>query len=204
MCRHNARLLCVSVYHLKYVLSVPSVSLSDGDKKKKQKAKGTLEPNLGLSTRLATLKVLSSQTMQVQDDSRHCFTKKKWCWQSLCSCTTKSWRPSLGLLMIGWARTSCSEGKPMRKRGRLMRDSSANLRWDNVECPLLVQPHGWQSNPLCASASLQGRFCLYKLNEEEDWDEATDTEYKVNRGIPPNGPVQVLIRVYIVSVRPHF
>uniref|UniRef100_A0A3Q0SXS2 Fer-1 like family member 6 n=1 Tax=Amphilophus citrinellus TaxID=61819 RepID=A0A3Q0SXS2_AMPCI len=47
----------------------------------------------------------------------------------------------------------------------------------------------------------KGRFCLYKLtdNEEEDRDEATDTgQFRVNRGIPPNVPVQVLIRVYIV------
>lgn len=41
--------------------------------------------------------------------------------------------------------------------------------------------------------------------EDEDWDEATDSGlYKVGRGIPPNSPVQVLIRVYIVSVRASF
>ncbi|XP_041663567.1 fer-1-like protein 6 [Cheilinus undulatus] len=48
----------------------------------------------------------------------------------------------------------------------------------------------------------KGRFCLYKLNEsdDEDWDEAADSGHlKVNRGIPPNNQVQVLIRVYIVS-----
>uniref|UniRef100_A0A3B4YQ08 Fer-1 like family member 6 n=1 Tax=Seriola lalandi dorsalis TaxID=1841481 RepID=A0A3B4YQ08_SERLL len=48
----------------------------------------------------------------------------------------------------------------------------------------------------------KGRFCLYKLTEDEaeDWDETADTgHFKVSRGIPPNGPVQVLIRVYIVS-----
>uniref|UniRef100_A0A8C4E0T4 Fer-1 like family member 6 n=1 Tax=Dicentrarchus labrax TaxID=13489 RepID=A0A8C4E0T4_DICLA len=48
----------------------------------------------------------------------------------------------------------------------------------------------------------KGRFCLYKLSEdeEEDWDQATDAgHFRVSRGIPPNGPVQVLIRVYIVS-----
>uniref|UniRef100_A0A3Q1BXL8 C2 domain-containing protein n=1 Tax=Amphiprion ocellaris TaxID=80972 RepID=A0A3Q1BXL8_AMPOC len=46
----------------------------------------------------------------------------------------------------------------------------------------------------------KGRFCLYKLTEDEDddWDE--DSGYfRVNRGIPANSPVQVLIRVYIVS-----
>uniref|UniRef100_A0A8C9XCE9 Fer-1 like family member 6 n=1 Tax=Sander lucioperca TaxID=283035 RepID=A0A8C9XCE9_SANLU len=46
----------------------------------------------------------------------------------------------------------------------------------------------------------KGRFCLYKLTEDEDWDKDADTgDFRVNRGIPPNGPVQVLIRVYIVS-----
>uniref|UniRef100_A0A3P8TH69 Fer-1 like family member 6 n=1 Tax=Amphiprion percula TaxID=161767 RepID=A0A3P8TH69_AMPPE len=46
----------------------------------------------------------------------------------------------------------------------------------------------------------KGRFCLYKLTEDEDddWDE--DSGYfRVNRGIPANSPVEVLIRVYIVS-----
>lgn len=38
--------------------------------------------------------------------------------------------------------------------------------------------------------------------EDEDWDVATDSGVcKVSRGIPLNSPVQVLIRVYIVSVR---
>uniref|UniRef100_A0A671Z110 Fer-1 like family member 6 n=1 Tax=Sparus aurata TaxID=8175 RepID=A0A671Z110_SPAAU len=48
----------------------------------------------------------------------------------------------------------------------------------------------------------KGRFCLYKLSEddEEDRGEAGDAgHFRVNRGIPPNSPVQVLIRVYIVS-----
>uniref|UniRef100_A0A7N6B2H0 C2 domain-containing protein n=1 Tax=Anabas testudineus TaxID=64144 RepID=A0A7N6B2H0_ANATE len=47
----------------------------------------------------------------------------------------------------------------------------------------------------------KGRFCLYKLSEEsEDWDKVADSgHFKVTRGIPPNSPVQVLIRVYIVS-----
>ncbi|XP_026000584.1 fer-1-like protein 6 isoform X1 [Astatotilapia calliptera] len=47
----------------------------------------------------------------------------------------------------------------------------------------------------------KGRFCLYKLaeEEEEDWHEAIDAgSFRVNRGIPPNSSVQVLIRVYIV------
>ncbi|XP_056144940.1 fer-1-like protein 6 [Lampris incognitus] len=46
----------------------------------------------------------------------------------------------------------------------------------------------------------KGRFCLYKLDEEEDGDEEQDSgQLKVNRGIPPNAPVKVLVRVYIVS-----
>uniref|UniRef100_A0A669EU56 Fer-1 like family member 6 n=1 Tax=Oreochromis niloticus TaxID=8128 RepID=A0A669EU56_ORENI len=43
-----------------------------------------------------------------------------------------------------------------------------------------------------------GKFKV-RYFKEEDWDEATDTgSFRVNRGIPPNSPVQVLIRVYIV------
>uniref|UniRef100_A0A8C2XFC0 Fer-1 like family member 6 n=1 Tax=Cyclopterus lumpus TaxID=8103 RepID=A0A8C2XFC0_CYCLU len=48
----------------------------------------------------------------------------------------------------------------------------------------------------------KGRFCLQKLSEDsaEDRDEdSAGGAYGVTRGIPPNGPVQVLIRVYIVS-----
>ncbi|XP_019731208.1 fer-1-like protein 6 [Hippocampus comes] len=46
----------------------------------------------------------------------------------------------------------------------------------------------------------KGRFCLYKLTEDEEgyWEE-DDGHLRVNRGIPQNTPVQVLIRVYIVS-----
>nr|XP_061799780.1 fer-1-like protein 6 [Nerophis lumbriciformis] len=46
----------------------------------------------------------------------------------------------------------------------------------------------------------KGSFCLYKLTEDEEgaWEE-DDGHLRVNRGIPPNTPVQVLIRVYIVS-----
>ncbi|KAM4561262.1 fer-1-like protein 6 isoform 2-T2 [Fundulus diaphanus] len=48
----------------------------------------------------------------------------------------------------------------------------------------------------------KGRFCLYKLSDDEveDGDDVIDTgHFRVNRGIPQNISVQVLIRVYIVS-----
>ncbi|TMS06604.1 Fer-1-like protein 6 [Larimichthys crocea] len=46
----------------------------------------------------------------------------------------------------------------------------------------------------------KGRFCLYKQDEDEDLDGVADSgQFKVNRGIPPNSPVQVIIRIYIVS-----
>lgn len=48
----------------------------------------------------------------------------------------------------------------------------------------------------------KGRFCLYKLDEDEDEDEDEVMDmglFRVNRGIPSNGPVEVLIRIYIVS-----
>lgn len=54
---------------------------------------------------------------------------------------------------------------------------------------------------------MQGKFCLYKLtgDEEEAWDDAANMGlFRVSRGIPSNNSVQVLIRVYVVSVRPHF
>lgn len=44
-------------YHWKYVLFVSPVSTTDGDKKKRQKEKETLQPNLVLPIKLATLKV---------------------------------------------------------------------------------------------------------------------------------------------------
>uniref|UniRef100_H2MVI7 C2 domain-containing protein n=1 Tax=Oryzias latipes TaxID=8090 RepID=H2MVI7_ORYLA len=45
----------------------------------------------------------------------------------------------------------------------------------------------------------KARFCLYKLAEEE-WGEGSDPGFfRVSRGIPANSPVQVLIRVYVVS-----
>ncbi|KAI1885019.1 hypothetical protein AGOR_G00215870 [Albula goreensis] len=46
----------------------------------------------------------------------------------------------------------------------------------------------------------KGRFCLYKLPEGDDDEAGLDSgQYKINQGIPPNTPIQVLIRVYIVS-----
>ncbi|KAK5920598.1 hypothetical protein CgunFtcFv8_024392 [Champsocephalus gunnari] len=48
----------------------------------------------------------------------------------------------------------------------------------------------------------KGRFCLYKMtkDEVEEWEDTADMgDIKVNRGVPDNGKVQVLIRVYIVS-----
>ncbi|XP_061697140.1 fer-1-like protein 6 [Syngnathoides biaculeatus] len=46
----------------------------------------------------------------------------------------------------------------------------------------------------------KGRFCLYKLTEDEEGErEEDDGHLRVNRGIPQNTPVEVLIRVYIVS-----
>uniref|UniRef100_A0AAY5KMF9 C2 domain-containing protein n=1 Tax=Esox lucius TaxID=8010 RepID=A0AAY5KMF9_ESOLU len=50
--------------------------------------------------------------------------------------------------------------------------------------------------PVC----LQGRFCMYKVTEDEERDKRPDSgQFKVTRGIPANIPVKVLIRVYIVS-----
>ncbi|KAI4874062.1 hypothetical protein NFI96_018466, partial [Prochilodus magdalenae] len=47
--------------------------------------------------------------------------------------------------------------------------------------------------------NFKGRFCLYKLPDGGE-DQGLDTqEYKINQGIPPNTPMNVLIRVYIVS-----
>ncbi|XP_070831835.1 fer-1-like protein 6 [Chaetodon trifascialis] len=122
------------------------VSPSEGDKKKKQKAKGTLEPNLGLNPRLATLKLYNKE-LEAEfgpfDD---------------------------------WVNTyELFRGKANEEEG------ATEERF---------------------VGKFKGRFCLYKLTEDEDeeWDEATETgHFTVNRGIPPNCPVQVLIRVYIVS-----
>ncbi|KAJ8004431.1 hypothetical protein DPEC_G00135640 [Dallia pectoralis] len=46
----------------------------------------------------------------------------------------------------------------------------------------------------------KGRFCMYKVNEEEDGDQRPDSgQFKITRGIPANTAIKVLIRVYIVS-----
>uniref|UniRef100_A0A8C4E179 Fer-1 like family member 6 n=1 Tax=Dicentrarchus labrax TaxID=13489 RepID=A0A8C4E179_DICLA len=122
------------------------VATSDGDKKKKQKGKGTVEPSVGLSTKLATLKLYNKE-LEAEfgpfDD---------------------------------WVNTyELFRGKANEEEG------ATEERF---------------------VGKFKGRFCLYKLSEdeEEDWDQATDAgHFRVSRGIPPNGPVQVLIRVYIVS-----
>ena len=54
---------------------------------------------------------------------------------------------------------------------------------------------------VCGCASLQARFFLIKLDQDEEEGEDL-CQLQVNRGIPPNGPAKVLIRVYVVSVSP--
>ncbi|XP_028250241.1 fer-1-like protein 6 [Parambassis ranga] len=121
-------------------------SQSDGDRKKKQKVKGALEPTTSLPTRLATLKLYNKE-LEAEfgpfDD---------------------------------WVNTyELFRGKASEE------DGGTEERF---------------------VGKFKGRFCLYKLtdDDEEDWDEALEAgHFRVSRGIPPNTPVQVLIRVYIVS-----
>lgn len=87
----------------------------------------------------------------------------------------------------------------------MKRGSSVNLRWDTGDGDVdgTTKHHQYQSRVICVVLLVQGKFCLYKLPEEEadDWDEVEDfTEFKVNRGIPSNSTIQVRIRVYVVSV----
>lgn len=60
----------------------------------------------------------------------------------------------------------------------------------------------WLSNKYINLRCTQGRFCLYKLRNADDCAEGDPEagQFKVNKGIPPNTSVKVLIRVYIVSV----
>ncbi|KAM7380163.1 hypothetical protein PAMP_003476 [Pampus punctatissimus] len=120
-------------------------SQSDGEKKKKPKGKGTLEQNLTVPTKLATLKLYNKE-LEAEfgpfDD---------------------------------WVNTyELFRGKANEEEG------ASEERF---------------------VGKFKGRFCLYKLteDEEEDWEDADTGHYRVNRGIPSNGPVQVLVRVYIVS-----
>ncbi|XP_034417851.1 fer-1-like protein 6 isoform X2 [Cyclopterus lumpus] len=117
---------------------------SDRDKKKKPKGKGTPEPNLGLVTKLATLKLYN-----------------------------KELEAEFGLFN-DWVNTY------ELFRGKANEEESEER----------------------FVGKFKGRFCLQKLSEDsaEDRDEdSAGGAYGVTRGIPPNGPVQVLIRVYIVS-----
>ncbi|KAA8593057.1 hypothetical protein FQN60_018512, partial [Etheostoma spectabile] len=119
-------------------------SVSDGDKKKKLKGKGTLEPSTDLSSKLATLKLYNKE-LEAEfgpfDD---------------------------------WVSTyELFRGKANEEEG------ATEERF---------------------VGKFKGRFCLYRLTENEDRDEdAGIGDFRVSRGIPPNRPVQVLIRVYIVS-----
>ncbi|KAG7463981.1 hypothetical protein MATL_G00182400 [Megalops atlanticus] len=46
----------------------------------------------------------------------------------------------------------------------------------------------------------KGRFCLYKLTEMDHREGVQDSgQFKITQGIPPNTPIKVLIRVYIIS-----
>ncbi|XP_045068010.1 fer-1-like protein 6 isoform X2 [Coregonus clupeaformis] len=61
---------------------------------------------------------------------------------------------------------------------------------------------GGRSNEERFVGKFKGRFCLYKLTEEDgEWEESPSHsgQFKITRGIPPNTSVKVLVRVYIVS-----
>uniref|UniRef100_A0AAQ4Q0Y1 Fer-1 like family member 6 n=1 Tax=Gasterosteus aculeatus aculeatus TaxID=481459 RepID=A0AAQ4Q0Y1_GASAC len=115
-------------------------------KKKKQKGKESLDPNVGPATKLATLKLYDKE-LEAEFGSFN-----------------------------DWVNTyELFRGKANEEEG------ATEERF---------------------VGKFKGRFCLYKLNEDnaEDWDEDADgRDFRVSRGIPPNGLVQVLIRVYIVS-----
>lgn len=44
----------------------------------------------------------------------------------------------------------------------------------------------------------QGSFCIYKIPEDSSTEDGG--QLRILQGIPPNHPVKVLIRVYIVAV----
>lgn len=122
------------------------VSTADGDKKKRQKGKGTPEPSVVLPTKLATLQLYNKE-LEAEFGN-----------------------------FSDWVNTY-----------ELFRGKSGEEDGPSEERFV---------------GKFKGRFCLYKVTEEdeEDWDEAADGGIcKVSRGIPMNSPVQVLIRVYVVS-----
>ncbi|XP_013885844.1 fer-1-like protein 6, partial [Austrofundulus limnaeus] len=121
-------------------------SQSDGEKRKKQKSKGTQELSTGLCTKLATLKIYNKE-LEAEfgpfDD---------------------------------WVTTY------ELSRGKANEDEGASEER--------------------VVGKFKGRFCLYKLRDDEAGNEITDTsQFVVSRGIPPNHQVQVLIRVYIISAK---
>lgn len=44
----------------------------------------------------------------------------------------------------------------------------------------------------------QGSFCIYKSPEDSSTEDSG--QLRIQQGIPPNHPIKVLIRVYIVAV----
>ncbi|XP_038157296.1 fer-1-like protein 6 isoform X2 [Cyprinodon tularosa] len=121
-------------------------SQSDGDKKKKQKGKGTLELPTGLPTKIVTLQLYN-----------------------------KELEAEFGAF-DDWVSTyELFRGKANEEEG------TSDERF---------------------VGKFKGRFCLYKISDDEAEDEEDFIDlghFRVNRGIPQNISVQVLIRVYIVS-----
>lgn len=113
LCQHNATLLCVEKHWI-HVWFVSSVSSSDGDKKKKQKGKGTLEPSVGQPTKLATLKVLSSLTLHTRlmtvtfNDVRCSEWKSDQLWWTSENTTHTQFINALGSLAGNSVKTDCS------------------------------------------------------------------------------------------------
>uniref|UniRef100_A0A3Q2DZI6 Fer-1 like family member 6 n=1 Tax=Cyprinodon variegatus TaxID=28743 RepID=A0A3Q2DZI6_CYPVA len=131
LCR-NSRLVVLGDFNIQ----------SDGDKKKKQKGKGTLELPTGLPTKILYNKELEAEFGAFDD----------------------------------WVSTyELFRGKANEEEG------TSDERF---------------------VGKFKGRFCLYKISDDEAEDEEDFIDlghFRVNRGIPQNISVQVLIRVYVVS-----
>lgn len=59
----------------------------------------------------------------------------------------------------------------------------------------------WVMWPFCYLTYVllfQGSFCIYKSPEDSTSEDSR--QLRIQQGIPPNHPIQVLIRVYIVAV----
>lgn len=118
----------------------------------------------------------------------------------VCSCIVMILNWSSVISMTGWKSFHYTKERPMLKITRRMRKRGW---WENTRYHRLGDILPNCVSVFCETEIIeihtflpQGSFLVYPIDLEED----EDIHCQITKGIPPNSPIKVLVRVYIIKV----